>query len=408
MIELSIIVPVYNVEKYLEECIDSLLCIEKIKTQIICIDDYSSDNSRNILYDKYGDIDNIEIYVNEKNMGLAVTRNIGLSYVKGKYVMFVDSDDYINSALINDFIYIMNNQELELLYFDVEEFADDGCFNLKLNKRKRRKEYILQSGPLTLSAMVDNQEMFGCVWDGIYKTDFLSINNIKFIGGILHEDIPFTFEVLLKAKRVNVINKVGYYYRQRRNSLLHKPNYLERAKGLIIGYFQNMIIWNSIANNLDSLYVQKNISTYINSVVSMIESNLDKTDIDLCYEDPIIKNFIRNFKFNKKRVYEELLENGLLFNLLQYKSLAIYGAGKYAKELVPLLIERGVNISVILVSKTGKNVTEINGIPVVEYANNMKNKFDAILIAVSNELQLEISDYLKEMGFKGKIIAIDI
>lgn len=403
MIDLSIIIPVFNVEGYLEECLNSVLQIDDVNTQVICVEDMSTDDSRKILF-SYKNRENVEIYLNEKNSGLAYARNKGLTYIKGKYVMFVDSDDRVNAEVIGDFVNQMKEERLDILYFDVEEFNDGDITGGVADKRKRKKQYAVAAGAEIFDKMVRNDEMFGCVCGGIFNASFLSDYGLGFINGTLHEDIPFTFRALLNAERVNVVNRTGYFYRQRNDSILHQHNYARRAQGLLLDYSQMLIDWKTVSEKKCIDFAESSIVKYIDSVVSMMESNLTKSRMSIRFGDPIINDFLSNFQINKYRKFEREIAVDLMKALEGVDALAIYGAGKIAEEVVGFLKSKGVNISIIFVSSIKGNKESVGDIPVVEYNAAKGNAYDAILLGVSMNTQCTIADYLTETGYAGKII----
>ncbi|NLK38015.1 MAG: glycosyltransferase [Epulopiscium sp.] len=406
MIDLTIIIPVYNVEDYLEECLDSVVQISDVSMQVICIDDCSTDSSYYILQ-RYREQYPIEIYVNEQNRGLAYTRNVGLQYAIGRYVMFVDSDDYINPSVISSFIKKMKSDELDLLYFDVEEFIN-GNRNIEvITKRKRKYSYPIKCGLDIFDLMVKKGEMFGCVWDGMYRKEFLSKHNLQFLDGILHEDIPFTFAALLNASKVGVMLETGYYYRQRSGSILHQPNYLKRARGLIIGYAQMICTWNYISTKMDLSEYESSINRYLDSIVSMIETNYLEGCSGDC-EDAIVNHFMTNFRINTYRKLKEIVGSGLLQEMEKYKRVSLYGAGNIAKKVLPFLASEGIEVSAIFVTDIENNPNTMNGIPVLQYETKYGNEYDAIVVAVSQQLQKAIVDRLLELNYQGKIITLTV
>lgn len=405
-IELSIIVPIYNVKDYLEECMDSLLKITNISKQIICIEDVSTDGTNELLKKKYGSMPYVEILTNKKNSGLAYSRNVGLEQSIGEYIMFVDSDDVINSDVIEKFLIKMKNENLDILYFDVKEIFDDDIIENIVNRRLRTGEYKLDTGTAVFDRMVKNGEMFGCVWDGIYRNEFLKLNDLKFLKGTLHEDIPFTFKAILNANRVNVIKEVGYFYRQRKNSILHQSNYLKRTQGLILDYYLMMLTWQALLDRRDICNIEISIQKYVDSVLSLLESNLDKIDSGMGSYDPIIKSFLLNFNFNKYREFNYIKKSSFFEKLKSSQTIGFYGAGKIADKLLPFFRDEGVIISNVLVTEKNNNREYVCGIPVVEFTCEIMDEYDIIIIGVGGNVRDEIEEYLYESGFSGSIIKL--
>ena len=126
MVKLSIIISIYNCEKYINECLQSV-CEQNMKEiQIICIDDCSQDDSLQKTRKFAQKYNFVEIYENEKNIGLGATRNRGIQYALGKYVMFLDADDYIEKNILDKVILYAEEENADILLFDMLMFLDAG------------------------------------------------------------------------------------------------------------------------------------------------------------------------------------------------------------------------------------------------------------------------------------------
>jgi glycosyltransferase involved in cell wall biosynthesis len=212
---ISVIIPVYNVEKYLKRCIDSIINQTYRNLEIILIDDGSNDNSSNIC-DEYQNRDNRIIVIHKKNGGLSSARNQGMLAVKGDYVCFVDSDDWIDSNFI-EYLYCAmkenNSQIVECL------FKKTTCNNLNQSKLKytdiKNKNFF---GDECFIEFIKGNIFKQTVWNKLYS--FKLIQNISFEEGRLHEDEFWTYQVFAKAKRVTYLNYIGYYYFQRDESIM--------------------------------------------------------------------------------------------------------------------------------------------------------------------------------------------
>ena len=229
MKQLSIIIPVYNVEKYVRPCIESILRqgLNIDSYEIIIINDGTQDKSMNVISDIIETRQNIHV-INQKNQGLSMARNNGITKAIGEYILFVDSDDLLidnsvsyllNKAItskadlvISDFI-VKNNDEIES--FSQNSFHQkDGTI-----QEKTGKDMILQK----------LQIGYSCVWRTLYRRDFLNSNNIRFIPNICFEDVPFTRICYLKAKLCLKVNWIHYLYRSRPDSI---SNSFSKKKGL--------------------------------------------------------------------------------------------------------------------------------------------------------------------------------
>ena len=219
MPKVSVIIPVYNTEKYLARCIDSVVSQSFDDIEIICINDASTDNSLEVLK-MYAKFDNrINIINKQINGGLSVARNIGCSIAKGEYLMFVDSDDLISTNAV-EILYnnaVQNNSDVVLFAFvkgssDILPKSIVGvpeCQNLGSFNANTLPANILKLIPLT-------------TWCKFYKTQFLKDNSISFYEGIIYEDVPFWAEVFTRAKSIIYVNEPLYFYRENRDGQITK------------------------------------------------------------------------------------------------------------------------------------------------------------------------------------------
>ncbi|MBU5485766.1 glycosyltransferase [Clostridium sp. MSJ-11] len=222
--EISIIVPVYNVEKYLKECIDSLLDQDfKGQYEIVCVNDGSTDNSLEILKE-YENINDKIVLVNQKNKGLSGARNAGFKNSKGKYVMFLDSDDYLKNNKVLSLIY--DEIEKNNLDFVIADFEYDYEDKTK-NYRKKRSESIknkVMNGIEFYDLGIKTKSIMSVVWNKLYRKDFLEQKNLHFYEGIIYEDMEFTPRAYYLAKRIKYIDEVIVMYRQREGSIMSDIN----------------------------------------------------------------------------------------------------------------------------------------------------------------------------------------
>ena len=218
-LELSIIVPVYNVEKYLEECLNSISKIKDINYEILIINDGSPDNSQKIIEEFCRNNNKAKFFIKE-NGGISSARNYGLERAKGKYIWFVDSDDFINPDEFQNF-YKGLEDDLDILignYFSLKnENLIRGTESYKENIIFSGEKFLRESGKSILgrSYVVTN----------LYKKNFLEKNNLYFEKGIIMEDQLFTILCLLKAKKVKYLENYIYFYRiGREGSFTSTPN----------------------------------------------------------------------------------------------------------------------------------------------------------------------------------------
>lgn len=213
-IVISIIIPVYKVEKYINQCIDSILCQEFEKIEVILVDDGSPDMCPRIC-DQYARRDKRVRVIHKKNEGLSEARNIGVKKAIGKYILFVDSDDYWLGNFLGE-LYNLSQQlgdEYDFINFNYCYFYQ------RLGIMKKQIVYpvdvISASYPNEIIPALAKSGLFPVgAWMKLIKRDFLVRNNIKFIKGITSEDIPWFIEILTKCRKCKFINDYYYVYRK--------------------------------------------------------------------------------------------------------------------------------------------------------------------------------------------------
>ena len=211
----SIIIPVYNVEKYLSKCLDSVINQTYKNIEIICVNDGSTDNSINIL-ETYNQIDARIQIITQKNGGLATARNTGLKYAKGDFVYFLDSDDWVDINLIQTTLEAIILSDADICMFDACNVYDDSYVNVK-----RVSNFIFPQSTKVMNYKDDNniRDLQCTAWSKLYRKSFLEKNNLLFPDGVrFGEDVPFWFELLLKNPKTVPIDKFLYFYRKRDTS----------------------------------------------------------------------------------------------------------------------------------------------------------------------------------------------
>lgn len=219
--ELSIIVPVYNVEKYVRPCIESILRqgLDEARYEVIIVNDGSTDQSMNVISDLVEGHSNMNV-INQSNQGLSVARNKGLEKAQGSYILFLDSDDLLLDYTL-----------AALLEETMKEQPDMLTANFVKMNDQEIEQHLPQSSHCTFRATTGTEyflhdlnprECF--VWHTLYKRDFLNKNQLRFIPGIYFEDVPFTVACYLNAERCIVASHTLYIYRQRTGSIVSSLN----------------------------------------------------------------------------------------------------------------------------------------------------------------------------------------
>ncbi|PLY08728.1 MAG: hypothetical protein C0626_12840 [Arcobacter sp.] len=211
MPKISVIVPVYNVENYLKECIDSIIAQSFKDIEIILINDGSTDNSFNILKE-YEKKDSRIIIINQDNKGQGAARNIGIDYSTSKYLSFIDSDDFIEDTMLEELYSIAEKNNSDIVKCRYKRIKEDGTQTSQYSK------IITSTFDTTYFKSILSLKYTSVVWDSIYKKELFSKNNLKF-HDMYYEDIAFIFKLYFFAESVTFSNNVLYNWRIREGSI---------------------------------------------------------------------------------------------------------------------------------------------------------------------------------------------
>ena len=266
---LSIIVPVYNVENYLPHCIDTLLeqGLTEKQYEIILVNDGSTDHSLN-LCQSYAEKFPFIHCISQKNQGLSGARNTGMKYASGKYIQFVDSDDFIQPNSLKAVIAAAVKYDADLTFFQ-------GSYYPQTEKKTCTHPFdclkVYTGEELLLSSMI-----VGSVWCNLYKTQFLKDAHASFYPGIFHEDIDFNHKLYPKAHRVVFTNEDVYRYRYNTNSITHTTNPQKAEKRikdniLISRHIKDLASEDFITTAVKKVYRRKSNSIVMGELLILLK-----------------------------------------------------------------------------------------------------------------------------------------
>lgn len=228
---ISVIIPVYNVEKYLGRCLDSIIGQTYVKLEIILVDDGSTDSSGQIC-EKYRDKDSRIQVIHQKNKGLAGARNTGIDIARGKYIFFIDSDDFVDITTLERLLSLINKTDADMavgqysLYFESKEAAQTQYMG----------SYKIYSASEALSRLNDwrNEETTSLItaWGTLYKRKLFE--DIRYPEGKWHEDEFVTHRLISKAKKICMSEDSFYFYRQHEESFMSKIDSHSQIKHIVL------------------------------------------------------------------------------------------------------------------------------------------------------------------------------
>lgn len=285
MPKFSIIVPVYNVEEYIDDCLKSIFNQSFKDFEVIVVNDGTKDNSMDI-------VKNYDVKViNQENAGLSAARNTGVKSSTGEYLLFVDSDDYIEKDLLKN---INNNlkDNPDVLRFQIKEIFDD---NRIVNHEENSFD---TTNGVEAFTKICNYHFIENAWSYVIKRKYYLDNKFEFKKGTYHEDYGLMPLVIIKANKVKSISYIGYYYRQRSNSIMSSTDY-NKTKKKVDDFYNHYLYLNKEINKtkLDN----KIFKSYISNSLLIKICELNNKDYK-----------IYKSKVKKDKVIDNLLDDSLI------------------------------------------------------------------------------------------------
>ena len=299
----SIIVPVYNTEEYLEECLNCLVNQTLENIEIICINDATEDNSMEIVHNFAKNDNRIRIIENEENKGLSATRNIGMDAVSGEYTVFFDSDDAIEKTAFEKLYNEAKEHEQDVIVYNFKRFNDQGVewFEI-LQKKSNISEYIEKTDILKNSELIYTTT----AWNKFIKTDYLKKINLKFIENILFEDIPFITKLFCNTDSIGIYPDVIYYWRVRDKSITQTNSNVKNLKDRV---YVSKYILNYVDEEVDEKYKPLKKTIYKKLLEHDFSLFIDELDIaDDKFKETLISEIIPFIKTFPKESFDDIDE----------------------------------------------------------------------------------------------------
>ena len=261
---LTIIVPVYNVEQYLSKCLDSLLSQDIVADhyEIIVVNDGSTDNSLTIAEEYAQKYQNIKV-ITQKNRGLGGARNTGIRHATGKFLWFVDSDDYIESNVLRELLDFTEQKNIEILRFNYEAVRENGSIIAKKNNSLH--SIVYSKDIVTGEEFLSKQLGWACyVVMFLFDTEFIKKNEFYFDENIYFEDVEWLVKVLLTTKKICSLNKVVYYYLQRVGSITQSVSVEKKEK-----VYKDKLYILSFLQLMTTKTTDKNVKKWLSGMIAI-------------------------------------------------------------------------------------------------------------------------------------------
>lgn len=336
--DISVIIPVYNVEKYIRKCLESILKQTFLNIEILVINDGTKDNSIKIVKE-YMDDKRIKV-IEKENGGLSSARNVGIKEAKGKYIYFIDSDDWAEEDILE--ILYKDNKEEDIIFTNYIYYND-------ITGKERKKTYKFPDKLTTKEGkyfFYNDAEVL--VWNRLYKREFLIKNELFFKEGIIHEDEEFSFKTLMLADKVKYVESYRFYYRtSREGSITYKPNYPKIITSL--EKIEKSFFEFSFNNRLDKftkmrLLLRKNIIGYRKKRYErVIVPKEEFREIENLFKQFLTENSLTKIerKVIIKDIQKLLLSKNLVF--INFFDKFYWINGIYSFRVIKRLIKRQIN-----------------------------------------------------------------
>lgn len=406
MIDVSVIVTVYNIEKYIEECLESILNQEGVCLECICVDDASTDGSYDILMEFARKDDRIKVIQNKKNMGLASSRNIGFRSAVGEYLYNIDGDDYLLPGALERLYICARENKLDLLGFSAISFFNDK----KMESFFRGKDEYVRKG--TYSGVMTGAELFSALINNgdrassnmvlyFYRRDYFEENNLYAIEGLRYADDSM-FAMYMAAQRAMCITDQLYMRRYREKSACTSPMEKRYLESMVVLFLEELQVWRSCnlnqeLNNAIEKYFnmrQKSIRSFYNQFKN------DETATSYLDGNVMAKYFYKYF-IQEVPLYNDCLTMDEIRKIKDAEVVILYGAGYFANEVAKVLEYNEIqNYKVVVTSNEaeGKKFRGRDICSVYEVKTHRDKAF--VLVAMSKINYDSVMQTLKALEFQ--------
>lgn len=404
-IGISVIIPVYNVGYYLEECLDSVLNQKFQNYEIICINDGSTDNSGEILSIYQKKYNKIRVITHLDNKGPSVARNIGIHDATGKYIMFIDSDDFIEDNTLEELYNKAENTEVDIIYFNMVNFHEgESAF----------RRYIRLGSDMEYEGIYSGKELFCCHMNDhqmnvqavrkFIRKKFIDDKKISFYEGILHEDVLSSFYCAMEAEKVININREYYIRRLREGSITHTKDY-RRGHSLFVVAMNVLSYWNThVFTEKENCAIEFFFREIYNSYQRYSwQFETETTDLEVGgYAEKVFYSMLHGVHKNNWLTLDE----SQITRVSKAENVIIFGAGAGSMDIVNILETKRIKVNVVAVSDINKNPKSFCGIKVDSIdniANYIKNAI--VIIGVTEKYASGIANKLEQLGYNDIVIA---
>lgn len=316
--KVSVIVPVFKVEKFLDRCIQSIIKQTLKDIEIILIDDGSPDKCP-LICDEYAKQDNRIHVIHQKNQGLGMARNTGLQYANGEFIAFVDSDDFIDEKMYEHLYHTAKENSLDVCFCGYQYYKDKA----HINKRYEINKFVIIENANDIKTFLFNMvgplpnykqdtQFFPSVWRAIYSTEILKIHDIVFQRKSRGEDLMFNISYLSNSKRIGLLPAYYYNYYVNANSITHTYSWKDYTETIDSLYQTKDLLERLFPEKQYYIHLQRYIFLILRISISLFATqkyNSLKKKYDIinqCLKEPIFNLLFTNYPYKKMNLIRRL------------------------------------------------------------------------------------------------------
>lgn len=416
--KVSVLVPIYNVENHLHQCLESLQHQTLEEIEIICINDGSTDGSGDIIAE-FVRSDRRFSVINKKNTGYGDSMNRGLAVAKGEYIGILESDDFAEPVMYSELYAMASNEKADIVrsrcWFYWEDFRElkAGPYWPDVGEPFQAEEY-----PETMTDC-------GGIWEGVYRREFLVENNIQFLPtpGAAYQDVSFWFKAAIAAKKIFFLNRFHVHYRQGRPSAstlnynldtrmcVHKE--MESIENFV--HNSNKIYSETVLRQVNNLWInecfwvffyvreKKKYLSYMRSALEkiLLNDNYDHRKFD-GFENQILSQLLKGEEHAWK--YYEDWRGGvepLRRFAEKHREVYIYGAGGYGRKIYLLMRNSEIVCNGVVSTEYEKKYKPFFFLPYIVLNEKWPEKIDSdigFVLALNDDNRQQVEKLLKEKG----------
>ncbi len=400
-VKVSVIIPVYNTpEKYLRQCLDSVLEQSLQALQIILVDDCSTDGSLEILKAYRQKDPRILLIQGEKNQGISASRNAGAKQVAGEYLYFLDCDDYLEPFALEELYTLAKEKNLDTLLFQTQVFYETEALSQQVSRKANENQYPedigqVKTGKEWFEILEAQCKYTTAVWLQLVKTDYYQKNNFSFqeVASCVGEDWVFTLENFLRGERMAGVAKIYHHYRVRENSGSTKHRDLEFFSRYVGTYLTLLLLVQE--GNIP----EERLEPY-EHYLEMLALTGAKNYREITGEEPTqVEETLRNLKnlmFQRELITLETWET-FGKNRVSRSALCFFGAGLECDRALEIFSQEGWNLPVAICDNSpGKQGGKMGGIPVVSLESALQSHPEAVFLITNRRYYYAIEGQIRK------------